>query len=413
MSNNHEFTIPDNGSLNPKSSITLEAWIYTIKGSGGFQALFDRLVPINTTGFSLLLWDDGRLRFQLGNGSEELLAWSTRTVPMNQWVHVAATWDGTFMRVYIDGEMEPDPVPFVGTIEYSLSGVTYLGRSSDSDVYDFRGEIDEMRIWSVARSAAELRDGASCDFYEASPPDTLLGWWRLDGNALDGSSYGNNGTLSEPAHFRSVEGVTPSACTTLDSDVDTVNDSLDNCPLVANLDQADGDADGLGDACDKCPALYGLRQADYDLDGVGDGCDICPYLGDTEQIDSDSDGSGDLCDPDPLDSASGVPSGAVNLSLAHDGTAGLTTLTWTVEPQAGTYEVIRGSPEEIRAGFYGSCQSSRDPDTTDTSFVDDEAPPPGEFFGYLVIGVDESGVRGLGGVDMAGRQRDMRAKDCL
>ncbi len=37
----------------------------------------------------------------------------------------------------------------------------------------------------------------------------------------------------------------------LDSDADTVPDSLDNCTLVQNLDQVDSDSDGLGDACDS------------------------------------------------------------------------------------------------------------------------------------------------------------------
>ena len=71
------------------------------------------------------------------------------------------------------------------------------------------------------------------------------------------------------------------------------------------------------------------------------------------------------------------------------------------------------APAEIRARFYGNCQNSRDPDTTDTFFLDVEAPPPGEFYGYLVIGVDESGELGLAGPDTDGRQRDFRAKDCL
>ncbi len=36
----------------------------------------------------------------------------------------------------------------------------------------------------------------------------------------------------------------------IDRDEDTVLDGLDNCPAVANTDQADGDDDGIGDACD-------------------------------------------------------------------------------------------------------------------------------------------------------------------
>lgn len=38
-----------------------------------------------------------------------------------------------------------------------------------------------------------------------------------------------------------------------DLDCDAVADGVDNCPVVANVDQADSDADGKGDVCDPCP----------------------------------------------------------------------------------------------------------------------------------------------------------------
>lgn len=40
-----------------------------------------------------------------------------------------------------------------------------------------------------------------------------------------------------------------------DSDADGIPDTSDNCPTVANPNQADSDADGRGDACDPCPAI--------------------------------------------------------------------------------------------------------------------------------------------------------------
>ncbi|MBS3796348.1 thrombospondin type 3 repeat-containing protein [Pseudoalteromonas sp. BDTF-M6] len=52
----------------------------------------------------------------------------------------------------------------------------------------------------------------------------------------------------------------------MDDDNDTVYDDTDNCPLIANTDQADFDGDGLGDVCDP----------DRDNDGVVNGDDMCP-----------------------------------------------------------------------------------------------------------------------------------------
>lgn len=58
-----------------------------------------------------------------------------------------------------------------------------------------------------------------------------------------------------------------------DTDGDGVTNLQDNCPLVANPDQADTDGqDGVGDACDNCPAIFNPGQEDSDHDGVGDAC---------------------------------------------------------------------------------------------------------------------------------------------
>jgi hypothetical protein len=96
-----------------------------------------------------------------------------------------------------------------------------------------------------------------------------------------------------------------------DADGDGVSDPYDNCPFVANTDQADGDGDGVGDACDNCPAVANADQLDNDGDGIGNACDPdidgdgiangqdnCPYIPNADQLDTDGDGMGNACDPD-------------------------------------------------------------------------------------------------------------------
>ena len=110
-------------------------------------------------------------------------------------------------------------------------------------------------------------------------------------------------------------GETQSATCFPDADFDLICDADDNCPTIANTDQADGDSDGFGDVCDNCPTVSNPDQNDDDLDGSGDVCDVCPndHYNDADedgvcadidncpcdsnpgQEDADSDGVGDLC----------------------------------------------------------------------------------------------------------------------
>jgi hypothetical protein len=73
-----------------------------------------------------------------------------------------------------------------------------------------------------------------------------------------------------------------------DIDGDGVLTIEDNCPAIANGDQADADGDGVGDACDT----------DYDNDGVVDDDDNCLETANAAQEDTDGDGVGDVCEHD-------------------------------------------------------------------------------------------------------------------
>ena len=162
--------------------------------------------------------------------------------------------------------------------------------------------------------------------------DCLTAWPDTDGDGLpdlwdrcpnvDGrlaSSQMSAGNHTDSDNDFMGDDCEPAACVSVcgdDSDLDGIQDACDNCPSVANTDQANCDGTGPGDACGP----------DADGDGVFDDCnqDNCPTLVNPDQANCNAEvevfqgiaAVGDACDPNPC----------------ANGTTGVATYTFPLAP---------------------------------------------------------------------------------
>lgn len=116
----------------------------------------------------------------------------------NTWYHVAGTYDGSFVRYYVNGCLIVQLAATGNIITNNL--ITGIGNiSSAPNGEQFYGEIDELRIWNVARTAAQL----SANMFDLPNPTTqtgLLGYWKFDGNLtnLQGNTTYNGTWVGTP-----------------------------------------------------------------------------------------------------------------------------------------------------------------------------------------------------------------------
>ncbi len=167
--------VPANAALNPTTAITVEAWVLFASQQAGEDCR-----SIAGKNF-LQAWWLGRCSGQLrtyfrGGGS----AHTGGVIPLNQWTHVAAVSTGTTVRHYINGEL---------VMEVASGGSPTTSGSElriGSDVSWERspaGSLDEVRLWNVARTQAQIRASINVEITTAQPG--LVGVWALNGNAQD------------------------------------------------------------------------------------------------------------------------------------------------------------------------------------------------------------------------------------
>ena len=211
--------VATNPALEITGPLSLEAWIRpATAGNGGFQGILTKSSVGQNVAYMMYLTDTGRLSFYLSRSGQFIPASRlvTAQIANRVWTHVVATWDGTTMRVYLNGELRASR-PFAGPI-FDTPEPLRVGAYASAGVAGqfFDGEIDSPAIYNRALTAPEIaqRHAERADYIPSNPgvlPGAVAQWnfGERDGLVLlDATGNGHDLTLVNYA-TRGVPGPSP------------------------------------------------------------------------------------------------------------------------------------------------------------------------------------------------------------
>ncbi|MDJ1179191.1 hypothetical protein PJF56_09965 [Roseofilum sp. BLCC_M91] len=194
---NQYIEVPYKKELNP-AQFTVSCWAKVEGGQGQWRSPVTCRTAKGSSalgGYLLYAGNNNKWQFWTGNGG-----WVTlhgAEVVLNTWTHVAATYDGSTMKLYINGELSGKPVQSKILINSQHPLRIGAGITEGNPGFFFNGKIAEVRLWDRACSQEEIQES----MHQRLRGDELglIAYWSLDQesgtSAEDKTGKGNPGTL--------------------------------------------------------------------------------------------------------------------------------------------------------------------------------------------------------------------------
>ena len=164
-------TVPDSASLHFTTGLTVEAWVDPSRPLGTtWQAV---AVKEGAGGivFGVYANSNRSLPAAIATaGTTQQTAYGSRQVRSSRWTHLAETFDGSAVRIYVNGTLRSTTLA-AGSLPASTSPLRFGGDSLASEF--FGGLIDDVRVYSRSLSASEITSDMNTPVVgAAAPPDT-------------------------------------------------------------------------------------------------------------------------------------------------------------------------------------------------------------------------------------------------
>jgi hypothetical protein len=193
-----------NSAIDPINTFTVESWVYPTAMDNDFgnnvgviignynTLVVDMQFMLRKEGTAYQFWvnDSGTTNFKGVT--------ATNVVVLNQWQHVAGVWNGSDLKIYINGILANTTTGVTGaSFKSQLNNQIQLGKNLSNE--KFVGNIDEVRLWTRALSAEEIMNNMNCEL--GATQTGLLAYYKFNqgiGNATNTAvtslmdSSGNN-----------------------------------------------------------------------------------------------------------------------------------------------------------------------------------------------------------------------------
>jgi hypothetical protein len=179
-------TVAVEGGLEGNAAYTIEAWVHPTS-----YGIFPTIVGNDfTLSYWLGLSGSGQVRFYPRGGPGQFVETSA-TVPLDTWTHVAATYSSASgYAIYLNGELALSGATITGAVGTNPADLRIgADRTAAGPAYFWHGYLDEIRVWSRARTGAEVRSTMYTavgrrNYFSSGAYAGLQANWGIEGTAI-------------------------------------------------------------------------------------------------------------------------------------------------------------------------------------------------------------------------------------
>jgi hypothetical protein len=176
-------------SMTGLTAFTVEFWV-----NPATSANFSTVFGAANQDYAILIEVGGKISMRIPSLSTDLKS-SNTALNFNQWNHVACTYNGSDMKIYINRYLDKTWTIGAGTVNY---GNFAIGKAWATASRVLSGALTEFRIWNYARTDEQIFSYAQ---KELKGDDLgLLAYWKMnesEGSIVrDSSPYGNDYSIS-------------------------------------------------------------------------------------------------------------------------------------------------------------------------------------------------------------------------